>query len=289
MTIQCTTCGTQTRSGAKFCHACGTPIATAALPSTLPLGAPPPVAEPKPVAETEAINMPTSYLPQTPQTYHAPPPLAPVSPAKKSSGTLKVVLISLALIMLLGIASVIGAVYFVSQKASRTIAELKHNMPTVTSNNEKVSEEELRVPIYPGAQQENSVAGTMGPMSGRIVTFSTSDDVEEVADFYRDYFKGKKNQQVNIDDNKDDPNGKVVFQVNGEEGSRIITISPDDENTDQTKIVILTGKGPVKIPPPPADVMDRKMRDIQQRALEQAEKALRDAQKMSEAPPPSKH
>jgi hypothetical protein len=296
MTIQCTTCGTQTRSGAKFCHACGTPIATASLPSTLPLGAAPPVVEPKPVAppapETEAINRPTTYMPQTPQTYHAPPPLAPASPDKKSSGTLKVVLISLALIMILGIASVIGAVYFVSQKASRAIADLKHNMPTVTSDNEKVSEEELRVPIYPGAQQESSKAGGIGPWSGRIVTFLTSDDVKEVADFYRDHFKGKKNQQLNIQDNSNEPDGKVVFQVNGEEGSRIVTISPDNDNTDQTKIVILTGKGPVKIPPPPppppADVMDRKLRDIQQRALEQAEKALRDAQKMSEAPPPAR-
>ena len=303
MTIQCTSCGTQTRAGAKFCHACGTPIATTSLPSTLPLGAAPPSSEtrtaptaPQPAAETEAINIPTSYFPQTPQTYHAPPPLTPMGTSKKSGNTLKIVLISLAIIMALGIASVIGAVYFVSKRVSPALAELKKNIPTVTSNNEKVSEEKLGMPIYPGARQENAVSGSLGSMSGTVVTFLTKDDVEEVAAFYRDHFKDKPDQQLNeISDSADAKGeGSVVFQVNGEGGSRMITISPHDRNRNRTEIVVMIGNGVPGMPgipqppPPPKGMNERKAQELQRRAMEQAEKALRDLETAPEAPPPPK-
>ncbi len=298
MMIQCTICGTQTRSGAKFCHACGTPIATASLPSTLPLGAVPPVIESKPfqspAAETEAINMPTSYLPQTPQTYHAPP-MAPVSPVKKSSGTLKVVLISLAIIMALGIASVIGAVYFVSKKISPAIAELKKNgIPSVSTNPNSVSDDELGVPPYPGAKREDTVSTKAGPMSGAVVTFSTKDEVEEVATFYRNHFKEQPDLQINEISDSNNPEGEVIFQVNGKEGPRFITIS-EGKRAGRTEIVIIIGKGipgmpgmPPPPPPPPRGAMERQAQEIQKRAMEQAERALRDSEKVLEAPPPPK-
>ena len=311
MTIQCMACGTQTRSGAKFCHACGTPIATAALPSTLPLGAapseaksvPPPLTKPtapQPAAETEAINIPTSYLSQAPQTYHTPPPLVPRGTAQKSGRTLKIVLISLAMIAILGIASVIGAVYFISQKASRTIAEIKKNgIPNVSNNAESVPDDQLGVPIYPGAKRENTVSGSFGPMSGAVVTFTTKDDVQEVATFYRDHFKGKTNQQLNEISDSADADGEVsvVFQVNGEGGSRMITIAPHDRNPRRTEIVVIIGNGvpgmpglhgPPPPPPPPKGAAERKVQEIERRALEQAEKALRDLEKAQEAPPPPK-
>ncbi len=311
MAIQCTICGTQTRSGAKFCHSCGTPIATASLPSTLPLGAMPPQTEtrsapplaspttPQPAAPTEAFQQPSSYLPQTPQTYHAPPMIAPLGSGKKSGNTLKIVLISLALIMLIGIASVIGAVYFVSQKASRTIAELRKNgIPTIANNPESVPDDKLGVPVYPGAKRENTVSGSFGPMSGAVVTFLTKDDVHKVTAFYRDYFKGKPNQKLNEISNTEDKDEEdsVVFQVQGEGGSRMITISPHDKNAYRTEIVVLTGNGVPGIPgvpgappppPPPRGAMDRKAQELERRALEQAEKALRDLEKDSEAPPPA--
>lgn len=302
MAIQCTTCGMQTRSGAKFCHACGTPIATTSLPSTLPLASASPVSEtktaPQPAAETEAIHIPTAYRSQTPQTYHAPPPLTPLGTSKKSGNTLKIVLISLAIIMALGIASVIGAVYFVSQKASRTIAELKKNgIPNVSTNAGSVPDDKLGVPVYPGAKREDTVSGSFGSMSGAVVTFSTKDDVEEVAAFYRDHFKGKTNQQLNeISDSADaDGKGSVVFQVDGEGGSRMITISPNDKNRSRTEIVVIIGNGvpgmpglPGPPPPPPKGAAERQAQELQRRAMEQAEKALRDLEKAQEAPPPKR-
>lgn len=306
MTIQCMACGTQTRSGAKFCHACGTPIATAALPSTLPLGAapsetksvPPPLTKPtapQPAAETEAINIPTSYLPQTSQTYHTPPPLAPRGTSKKSGSTLKIVLISLAIIMALGIASIIGAVYFVSKKVSPALAELKKNgIPRVSTNPDSVSDEELGVPPYPGAKREDTVSTKAGPMSGAVVTFSTKDDVEEVAAFYREHFKEQPNLQINETSDSNDPEGKVVFQVNGQDGPRIITISPDKKRASRTQIVFFIGKGipgmpgmpPPPPPPPPRNAAERQAQELEQRAREQAEKVLRDLEKAQEAPPP---
>lgn len=307
MAIQCTTCGTQTRSGAKFCHACGTPIATSSLPSTLPLGTAPPGVEtktaptaPRPAAETEAMNVSTAYLPQTPPTYHAPPAMASLDTAKKSGNTLKVVLISLAIIMVLGIASVVGAVYFVSKKASRTIAEMKQRggLPTMSSSAESVPDDKLGVPVYPGAKRENTVSGSFGSMSGAVVTFSTKDSIEEVAQFYRDHFKGNKNQPLNeiSDSGNDDSEGSVVFQINAPDGSRLVTISPHDKKRDLTEIVVIIGNGvpgmnlPVPPPgahppppPPPGGSAERRARDAERRALEQAEKVLRE---LENAPPP---
>ncbi|MBL8206049.1 MAG: hypothetical protein JNM09_17565 [Blastocatellia bacterium] len=291
------------------------------MPSTLPLGTTPPAIEmpstppppmtataPQATASTEAINIPSAYLPQAAQTYNAPPPMPamPMGTSKKSSGTLKVVLISLALIMILGIVSVIGAVYFVGKRASQTIAEIKKNgLPTVTNNAESVPDEKLGVPIYPGAKRENTVSGSFGSMSGAVVTFSTKDNVEEVAAFYREHFKENQNQHLNEISNSADADGEnsVVFQVNGEGGSRLVTISPQNKNSNRTEIVVIIGNGvpgmtgfpgpPPPPPPPPrnaaerkAQEAERKAQEIERRALEQADKVLRD---LENAPvPPTK-
>lgn len=321
MSIQCSTCGIQTRNGAKFCHACGTPIATTALPSTLPLGAPPPVTEvpfspppsalpttPQAATSTDAINasavnLPSAYLAQTPQTYHtAPPPLAPMS-TKKSNNTVKIVLISLTLLVVLGVASIIGAVFFISKKASQTIADIKQKgLPTISSNAESVPDEKLGVPIYPGAKRESTISGGLGGVSGAVVTFSTPDDVAEVADFYRSHWKQKPDQQINeISDTGDsNQNDSVVFQLNGEGGPRVITIAPKGRNGQSTEIVIIVGNGvpglkgipPPPPPPAPRNSAERRTQEIERRALEQAERAMREAEKaMREAekipvPPP---
>jgi hypothetical protein len=272
----------------------------------LPLGTASPGVEtktaptaPRPAAETEAMNVSTAYLPQTPPTYHAPPAMAPIDPTKKSGNTLKVVLISLAIIMVLGIASVVGAVYFVSKKASRTIAEMKQRggLPTMSSNAESVPDDKLGVPVYPGAKRENTVSGSFGSMSGAVVTFSTKDSIEEVAQFYRDHFKDNKNQPLNeiSDSGNDDSEGSVVFQINAPDGSRLVTISPHDQRRNQTEIVIIIGNGvpgmpnfpgpppPPPPPPPPGNSAERRARDAERRALEQAEKVLRE---LENAPPP---
>lgn len=325
MSIQCTTCGTQTRSGAKFCHACGTPIATAALPSTLPLGAAPPIvdtktAPPPPVAtptapqaaaDTEAFNVSTAYLPQTPQTYNAPPPVT-MNPTKKSGNGLKVVLISLALIMIIGIGMIIGAGVYFGRKAARAVDNIaKTGLPSVSNDAKGVPDDKLGDLIYPGSKREETVSGSFAGMSGGVVTFSTDDSPEEVADYYRDLFKGQKNPELN---EISSGNGETVFQVNGEGGGKMVIIS-EGKNTSSkkqsgaTEIVILLGKGipgmpglpPIPPPPPPpgppgasnrnAQEMERRAKDLADKAMKQAEKAMKDvedATKNIETPPPPK-
>jgi hypothetical protein len=135
-------------------------------------------------------------------------------------------------------------------------------------------------------------------MSGAVVTFSTKDSIEEVAQFYRDHFKGNKNQPLNeiSDSGNDDSEGSVVFQINAPDGSRLVTISPHDKKRDLTEIVVIIGNGvpgmnlPVPPPgahppppPPPGGSAERRARDAERRALEQAEKVLRE---LENAPPP---
>ena len=129
MSGQCISCGSQTRAGAKFCHACGTPVAATDLPPTMrmdtpqtvedSISAPPSRPEPQTSAPrfnppVEPQSVPSAYLPQAPQTYHQQSHL---QPPKKKSGALKYVLISLAIIIFLGAASIIGAVYVVDKFA----------------------------------------------------------------------------------------------------------------------------------------------------------------------------
>lgn len=205
------------------------------------------------------------------------------------------VLISLALIMILGIASVIGTVYFVSKKVSPVLTELKKNgIPSVSTNPDSVSNEELGVPQYPDSKREETVSTKAGPVSGAVVTFSTADDVEEVATFYRDYFKDQPNLQLNEISDSSDPEGEVVFQVNGQDGARIISISPGKKKAGRTEIAIIIGKGipgmpgmPPQPPQPKGVINQRQAQELQQRATEQAQKALRDAEKSLEALPPA--
>jgi hypothetical protein len=266
MAYQCTSCGSQTRPGAKFCHTCGTPVATTSLPPTMPMGASPATGERKPIsssfessappkaAATEATSPPTAYIPQTPQTYHTPP--YPMHPPKKSGKTVKVVLITLAIFVVLSLAGIIGGVYIASKKASEKFAELKRTgLPTVTSDPNSVPDDKLGVPVYPGAKRTSTFSGGLGPLSGTVVEFVTDDDLDEVAEFYRAHFAGQEGQQLRV---VSEDNREVVFQVSGPEGTRIITVSPNDNNAKQTKIVILSGRNQEqtdrprgRIPPPP--------------------------------------
>lgn len=249
MTYQCLNCGSQTRAGAKFCHLCGTPIATTSLPPTMPIGNPPPTAETRPqstsspaaprtAAATEAMSAPTAYIPQTPQTYHTP---MPVQPSTKSRGGFKIVLITLAIIFALGIASVIGAVFFVRNK----VREARKNLPSIPAVRESadsVPDEKLGVPIFPGAKRGTTKSADFMGYSGLVVEFTTDASIEKVANFYRDQFRGKDGVQSNQTSDEDEE--KVVFTLGTNQGPRIITITPDSRNPQLTKFVILGGNLP---------------------------------------------
>lgn len=285
MTYQCLNCGSQTRAGAKFCHLCGTPIATTSLPPTMPIGTTPPTSEARPqsasfeappaprtTAATEAMPTPTAYISQAPQTYHTPPYPMPMQQHKKSHGGFKIVLITLAIIFALGIASVIGAVFFVRNKVQQVRRNIP-SLPSINTSEASVPDDKIGAPVYPGAKRNSTVSGGFGPYSGTVVEFTSNDDLEKVADFYRDFYRGKEEFQFHEISNTDDDTGErsVVFQVGSNTGTRIITLTPDEKNARRTKIVMVGGgmapppkgggqglppRGDIPVPPPPpADVV----------------------------------
>lgn len=251
MTHQCMQCGSQTRAGAKFCHQCGTPIATTSLPPTMPFATPPPTTDTPPTARfgaaTEAMPAPSAYLSQMPQTYQAPMPMPPMPPQKARSG-FKIVLITLSIIFALGVASVIGAAFFIRNKVEQARRDRTLSLPTISEAPESVPDDKLGAPPYPGAKRTKTVSGGFGPFGGSVVEFTTSDSVEKVADFYRDHFRDLEERVSEINDEKD---GKpsVIFTVGNDAEGRVITITKDDRNSRLTKIVMLGGG--VMAPPPP--------------------------------------
>ena len=204
---------------------------------------------------------PTAYISQAPQTYHTPHPMH-MQPPSKSRGGFKIVLITLGIIFALGIASVIGTVFFVRNK----VREVRRNIPSLPSTSaDSVPDDKLGAPVYPGAKRNTTVSGGFGQYSGSVVEFTTNDDLEKVADFYRDYFRGKEEFQLREVSNTDDDAGErsVIFTVGSDRGKSIITLTPNGKNAKGTKIVMLGGTmaGPppaprglppgVELPPPP--------------------------------------
>ncbi|MBS1807218.1 MAG: hypothetical protein JST84_03390 [Acidobacteria bacterium] len=254
MTHHCLNCGSQTRAGAKFCHLCGTPIATTSLPPTMPIGTTPPAMEmrpqpatfeapppPKNTAATEAMPAPTAYISQAPQTYHTPYPMQMPQP-KKARGGFKIVLITLAIIFALGIASVIGAAFFVKSK----VEQARRNLPRLPKINQpmgNIPADKLGIPAYPGAEQGSETSGDLGPFSGRVVEFTTADEMDKVVEFYRTYYRGKEDVQFREVSTKDSDTGEraVTLTLTTEGQGQVIVITPENQNGKKTKIVMIGG------------------------------------------------
>ena len=311
MSDQCISCGSQTREGAKFCHACGTPVATTNLPPTMKMEppktvedsipAPPPVAEPHTSAPrfnppVEHQSAPSTYLPQAPQTYHQQSHL---QPPKKKSGALKYVLISLAIIIFLGAASIIGAVYVVGQKFQQIAkhAQAKGTVPLPQGFPEisygKDAADKLGVPIYPGAKSENfafDVRDEQKGYSAGTAIFSTEDDVDEVVKFYKNHY-GEKAQTT---DNRSNDKRTVDIKINEGNGGKHIVIT---EGEDKNQIVIVGGNGPASDAVNDKATAKQAAKSAKEQAKqmkEQADRMKRDAERMkqelerglSDAPPP---
>ncbi len=313
MSDQCTSCGSQTREGAKFCHACGTPVATTDLPPTMKMETPRTVEEPRPAPPprpaphtsaprfnppVEHQSAPSAYLPQAPQTYHQQSHL---QPPKKKSGALKYVLISLAIIIFLAAASIIGAVYVVGQKfqqiaknaqAKGTIP-LPPGMPEISIGENAANK--LGVPIYPHAKREDfaiAINGKneQGNYSGGTAIFSTEDDVDDVIEFYKDHY-GEKAQTT---DTRSNNKRTVDIKIDEGTGEKHIIIT---EGRDRNQIIIAGGNGPVSDPvkdKTTAKQMANSAKEQARQMKEQAERLKRDAERMkqelerglSDAPPP---
>lgn len=282
MAHQCTSCGSQTRSGAKFCHTCGTPIATMSLPPTMPMGAPPAAAErqptsssfespvaPRAAAATEAIPAPTAYIPQTPQTYHTPP--HPMPQLKKSGGAFKVILISLLILIALGLGAIATGVYFVRRTADR-IARNGLNIPfpdgRFSMRKEDINEGVLGMPLYPGAQAETPFIVREGGGSFGVFTFTTDDEVDEVVDFYKD--KLGENVRVTYTTSE---NGKRTGTLNLTENSADKTVVATEAN-DKTKIIITSILGKPSRNRNEARQWERQMREQMERMQREIERNL---------------
>jgi hypothetical protein len=248
MTTFCQQCGNQLRSGGKFCQTCGAP------------SQPSPVAQPTNYQGEYQGNYQGEYQGNyaQPSPYQSPAPYqgyAPYPPPPSSTNWFKILFITLVVIIALVGVSVIGVVYFVRRTVNDIVKveDGKDGRPEVSINvpgggqikaGTEVTEEQLGVPIYPGAVQAKdggsvSISGTEAGKSGwfGVANFTTDDEIDEVVTFYRD----KIGEGAQIADTQQDSKRTVVFNTQREQGWRMVSVQEDDEG--KTKITIASIQG----------------------------------------------
>lgn len=221
MAIYCISCGTQAREGAKFCYACGAQADARSAPAA-------PVAPAAPAVRLEA---PT-------ERYYSPPPpamidLPPAAPRPRS--TLKVVLLTLAVVAALAVVSLVGAGVFIKKVVvDRYASQVKFD------SKPQVSEADLGVPLYPGAAaRDGGGSVSLTPPGGKRMViggaaFTTEDGVDEVVDFYRK----RLGDEVKVIDTWDEGRRTAVLQVAADGARKIITVAAEGDGG--TKITIAT-------------------------------------------------
>ncbi|MBX3279383.1 MAG: zinc ribbon domain-containing protein [Acidobacteria bacterium] len=242
MTTFCAQCGNPLRSGGRFCQSCGTP----AQPSA-------------PAQQQDYSGYQSNVPPQSaygsPATYtsgaqYAPPP--------RSTNWLKIVLITLAVIVVLAGVSIIGAFYVVKRSVESIVSvqegeggqsEVSINVPgggVRVAAGSNVTEEQLGVPIYPGSvpgKDSGSLSIQGRGATGRgwfgVATFTTDDDMDDVVDFYT----ARLGNDGPTLDSRQDGKRTVVFNAKTEQGGRIVTIQ--EEEPGATKITIVSMQGAV--------------------------------------------
>lgn len=205
----CTKCGASLPASTVFCSSCGAPVGT-------------PDATPRPEPPT-AVATP-------------PPPAAyaqPVAPPKSSGGALKVILIVVAVVVGLGVLG-IGAAVYIGYRALHTAG----NSVSVGSAAE-VNDSDLGVAIYPGASAKEGVGAKVKLGNSVMVTatYTTSDPVNTVEDFYRSKVGGQAIENKSVRGTS----FESVTTNGGAKDSLVVTISPDT-SSGQTQIVILHTK-----------------------------------------------
>jgi hypothetical protein len=245
----------------------------------LPLGAAvnPPQAEPlpfapppPPAATTETMNAQTAYMPQTPQTYHAPP-LRMEPPKKKSSTALKIVLITFVFLLLAVVAAIWMGVRWANRAADRVRRE-GINLPDfgVSLNKDDITEAAMGVPPYPGAVAETPIIlrgkNREGSGSFGTFTFTTKDSVDKVAEFYKE----KLGPEADISNIQAGDDHTVKLNRTQENANLNITITGEG---DKTRIVITNAVGRPN---------NRRGlgRDEEQRLRDEAERMKREAERI---------
>jgi len=166
MAAFCTNCGAALTSSVGFCPSCGTPIAAA--PAAPVQAAPPPVA-----------SYPTM-----------PPP-------KSSSSVLKIVLIVIAVVVGLGVLG-IGTLAFIGWRVAKSASVTSNGNGGVsvsvpgggsitTGTASTLTEQDLGVPLYPGASLDTAGSSTIVRGTSKVVqaAYWTSDPVSSVTAFYQ--------------------------------------------------------------------------------------------------------
>ncbi len=316
MSVICNKCGIQTRDAAKFCHGCGNPIATAALPPTMPIGVPSGDIPPKPAVPlapepplgsgfpkaTEAMGVPrTSYIPQAPVPNYQQTLARP----KKSGNGIK---IFVGILIFLGViaAGAIGTGLFIANKFANKVAS---SMDKANSNGiviplgdgkvkigTPVSEEEIGVPVYPGAKSSQlSISGqTDTGEGGSFTTLETRDEYDNVVEWYLEKL-GNDARRTKREDNEK----KVTkFELTDARGFRSVEIIGYYRNRKNTEIKIFSAmeglpepavppapvsqagkkKSTIPVPPAPASAEDlgKKIEKQTNESINQAEKLVDD-------------
>ena len=218
----CSKCGAALPPNAAVCSSCGTPVGSdVGQPTAAQPGAPPAASAPSPAGYgAQAAGHPGAA------TY--PPP-------KKSNNTLKIILITIAVIVGLGIVSV-GVLGFVGWRAL-------HRAGNTFSmgKNADVSEADLGVPIYPGATGKAGAAMRMNVAGNSVVTatYLTNDSKNSVLDFYRSKLggsvtEGSSAQGASLSSSRVDGNVKE---------SIVVTVGPAAQaDGASTRVTILHSK-----------------------------------------------
>jgi hypothetical protein len=211
----CTQCGGAMDSGARFCIRCGAAVA-----------------EPRPAASGAAA---TPVAPANGRT------VVPSAAPAKSTSAVKVVLIVLAVFLGLGIlagAAVMFGIWGLSRAVKVDPAgenvRIATPMGEMTLGNTGVTEAELGIPIYPGAE-EDQAGFRMGTSQGSLgnFVFRSTDPPNQVLDFYRSHF-GETVDVVTT------PQGGIITSAPREGEGFMVTVGRD-ENEDKTMIIIVRG------------------------------------------------
>jgi hypothetical protein len=210
----CTKCGTALADGATFCTKCGAPVAGAVAAPATPAPSP------------------------TPST---PAPATGMSPAVKIVlgiiGAFVLLAVLFAVVVTVGVWKVAQNVS-VDERAGKVTIKTDKGSLTM-GQTPKVTEAQLGIPIYPGAEHEQG-GFSLESEKGAVQTFvfKTSDSVAQVTEFYKSRLGEKAETSVASDDS-------AVFALNNHAGSDyLITVATEQDENKTVITVTRTRKGP---------------------------------------------
>lgn len=139
----------------------------------------------------------------------------------------------------------------VTEKNGETRVETKEGETTVTTKNP--TEEEIGIPIYPGAKMDenSSISGKneKGEATFSAAVLWTDDDVNKVTAWYKDKLSAKPNfNQVSTAEQ-----GKpaTVFMFQSDDNYKMVTVGTGDVDHPGKTVIATGGASPSAVPQPP--------------------------------------